>query len=74
VGASPNDPWIVWTAEAEPYGREADLVRRFAASLDVFVRRLACLDATAFHVSIGVGVDSVRSLESGGDKGGVERN
>lgn len=37
VGASPNDPWIVWTAEAEPSGREADLVRRFAASLDARV-------------------------------------
>ena len=37
VGASPNDPWIVWSAEAEPAGREADVVRRFAASLDARV-------------------------------------
>jgi ABC-type amino acid transport substrate-binding protein len=37
VGVSPNDPWIVWSAEPEPSGREADLVRRFAASLDADV-------------------------------------
>ena len=37
VGVSPDDPWIVWSAEAEPSGREADLVRRFAASLDARV-------------------------------------
>ena len=37
VGVSPNDPWIVWTAEPEPSGREADLVRRFASSLDARV-------------------------------------
>lgn len=37
VGVSPNDPWIVWSAETEPAGLEADLVRRFAASLDAEV-------------------------------------
>ena len=33
VGASPSEPWIVWDAEREPTGIEADLVRRFAATL-----------------------------------------
>ena len=37
VGASPSEPWIVWGAEREPSGVEADLVRRFAASLDARV-------------------------------------
>ena len=37
VGASVNDPWIIWTSEAEPAGREADLVRAFAESLDARV-------------------------------------
>ena len=33
VGASPSEPWIVWGAEREPTGLEADLVRQFADSL-----------------------------------------
>lgn len=33
VGASVNEPWIVWTAEPEPTGRDAEVVRAFAASL-----------------------------------------
>jgi hypothetical protein len=37
VGASPNEPWIIWGAEREPTGREADLVRRFAQSIDARV-------------------------------------
>lgn len=34
VGASPNEPWIAWSAEAEPAGPEANLVRRFAETID----------------------------------------
>ena len=37
VGVSPNEPWIVWSAEAEPAGREADLIRRFAVSVEARV-------------------------------------
>jgi polar amino acid transport system substrate-binding protein len=37
VGASPHDPWIVWAGEPEPTGREADVVRRFATTLDAEV-------------------------------------
>lgn len=34
VGVSPSEPWILWRGESEPAGREADLVRRFAKTLD----------------------------------------
>ena len=37
VGASPSEPWIVWGDEPEPSGTEADLVRRFAQTLDATV-------------------------------------
>lgn len=37
VGASPNEPWISWSSEPEPAGREADLIRAFADSLDARV-------------------------------------
>lgn len=37
VGASPSEPWITWSAEREPTGVEADLVRRFAETLDARV-------------------------------------
>lgn len=33
VGASPSEPWIVWGAQREPTGLEAELVRGFAESL-----------------------------------------
>jgi hypothetical protein len=37
VGASPSEPWLVWGSEREPTGVEAELVRRFADSLDARV-------------------------------------
>jgi hypothetical protein len=37
VGASPHEPWIVWSAESEPTGTEAAVVVAFAETLDARV-------------------------------------